>query len=282
VADAVKYRYRDTPERGFRAYLPVPLARGQETLGRDYHSRDIADWITPSRVGLRYYDVCAYREGPDGLPVYEAREKVPYVGVEPPLPGQTLYVPIEGSGEEGFAEARAIALREATSTGRGLFRGEMTLPSFDPLIGREDRFTVAARREDPNGDVYEELYICSVDSPSHTLGTETSGSAATIEGLQSPHGSASSGAALETRVVYSALLLEEDRVRKPALIVPAAPGTELGVLATPRDPYGTDGDDLYFDVGLLWPTVDGDDLVLDSAGPVSVDGDDLVLTDAGL
>ena len=195
LEESVGYVFRDTVFRGMRGTVPLPLS-ANDPVTNEYRARDIPDWRPPVRPSERFYDVRAFRRLPDGTMAYEFRERVRHMGTGPrPLAGQTLDIAVEDDGNASAEEIVRVARREAQNHSRAPRVGSLTLPRFDPRIECEDRFAVAARREDRKGNVYEVRYVCAIDAYDHS-------------------------ANLATKVSYTALVSHQERVAVPSLIVP--------------------------------------------------------------
>lgn len=215
LEEEVGYVFRDTVTRGVRGRVPTPLARGQAPT-RSYHARDIPGWKRPARTGPRFYDVRVYRPNPDGSFAFVWRERIPYPHRGPgPLPGQTLDIVIEGADAGDSTAGRTRVVQEALERGRGLYSGSTALPSYDPLLAYEDRLAVAERHATPD-HVYERLWLLKVSTYRHSFSAGSSRANSTGGGLGSGVG-------------FQAILVEEERIAVPSLILP---GRSSGVLRT--------------------------------------------------
>lgn len=244
--------------------MPTPLGRGEDPgPARTYSPRDLPDWLVnrPTPPLARYSHVRVYRLDPrSGELLWEVVEPVPYPdNVRPPHAGRTKDVPFDDDSDEGPTNGGKRAKKEALELARMISVGEILLPVFDPLIEIHDHFRVPESHRDSKGS-WELLWAMRVESYKHVYG-----------GAETSEGSG----ILDTVVGYSATLLEEDRIDAPALIVP---GRTRPKVATTADPYGVQGDDLYFTDLTPGLSAQGDDLIFNDNAPAFVEGDDLVVT----
>ena len=264
--DTVGYDYRDTASGGFEAWVPKELSRG---MGEEdwplYRAASLPDWHLnrPSAPTVRYRSVRVVGLDEGGEEIFEVVEPIPYPpGTNLPYKGQTLEIAFEDASADSYNNALRFAVKRALKEARAEATGAMLLPAFDPLAERDDRFRVLEVHKDYDG-TWEILWEMRVEAYRHHYGASAS----------SPEGAG----LLATSVGYTGVVLEKDRVRVPALIVPHSYG---GVIETPRKPYGVLGDDLYFDDGLSWVATSGDDLIFNDTNPqvASVTGDGIVVS----
>lgn len=252
VEERTGYVFRDDAHGGHRAVL----ATGAPALfGVPEHMRFSADellsWKEPALAQIQYAGVVVFKRLPDGSDafppvfanvVYHGNDYAPQAGA---------ILPVPWSGDEAGAQKHAY--ERARELGRGLYANEPVLP-YRPLLESLDGFLVASVVEEDGGFVEREWFH-RADSFEQ----------AWSEGFH-------------TAPTCSVLLVNEQRVKAPTLVLSAS----AGVLTTPgsaiEPAYGVEGDDLYFDEGLGWVRVEGDDLVFYEGAPVSVEGDDLVVT----
>lgn len=264
----VGYEYRDTADGGLRAFIPRPVSERslpQESF-RDYQAALLPDWAgqRPRAPLVRYSAVRVYRQDDAGRLLWERIVEVPYPpGARLPHKNRTLDIPFEDSSGVGPENGRRLAIRKAYELAVAAHVGdELTLPAYDPLIESDDRIAVTEQYRDDVG-TWEIAWLMRVETYKHMFGTGTT--AGTSGGR---------GASLDTAISYTAAIAHEERIKAPAMIVPRATS---GVIPTPRDPYGVEGDDLYFDEPLDWIEAEGDDLIFHSAAPANVEGDSIIV-----
>lgn len=236
------YLFRDTAEGGFAATAVSPLSRREPA--RTYLAQDMPNWRPPPRVELYYSDVAVFSPERRFEPV-RATIEYRHLGRQP-FGDQTKWIPLEDPTEEGADSAAQKAFDEAERLSNLTHRSEAMLPAFDPLIEKGDPFRVEETFRDDDG-TWDRAWACEFEALKHPFGES-----------------------LDTMANYAGTIVEEEKIRIPALIVPAL---SAGML---RAIYGRDGDDLYFSASLPWIRVEGDDLIF-SGDMVSVDGDDLVI-----
>lgn len=263
ATQTVGYRYRDTASGGLIAWVPRPLSALDASATdiavklRSYEARALPDWQAqrPQPPLVRYSEVRVYCNNTDGRLLYEYIEEVPYPpNVRRPYANTRLEIPFEDASDSGPANARLRAVNEALAIARAASTGdELTLPAYDPLLEVSDTLTVVEPYRDEDG-LFEIRWGMRAESYKHMFGSGTS--------------AGSTGGSLDTAISYEAVLLDEERIQVPALIVPAP---SSGVIQTPRDSYALVGDDIYFDTPIDWVTPQGDDLIFDSNAPARID-----------
>lgn len=254
----VGYDYRDTAYKGFVASIPTPIGRldGADSslhpsrAPKSYHARRLPDWNSnrPATPELLYRDVRVFCTDALGRLDWEIFEEVPYVGDIPiPQKGRTMHVPFNDYTPNGYQNGRRHAARLALDLARMVSFGEMLLPCFDPLYERGDRYRVAEDVKDLTGGHTEILWAMRTEAYKHGYNAQ----------LGQGGGSEDSGI-LGTQITYSATILEQQKVRPPALIVP---GRSPGITADyPRPLHGLAGENLYFAQGLEWVTAQPSEL----------------------
>ncbi len=208
---SVDYRYRDTADNGFVAWIRPPLSRGDggepEGTWRYYRSTDFPDWDKqrPQPPIARYSAVRVYHLGEDGRLLWEQVADVPYpYGHRIPHRGRTLDIPYEDPYERGPKNGLQTAKRIASDLSRTDGQGpNLMLPVYDPLLEIDDPIWVTDAHPTDDG-TYEVLWKLRVESYKHFYGTSPSGAAG--------------AASLATDVSYTATVLSEELIRVPSFI----------------------------------------------------------------
>lgn len=259
MGEQVPYLFFDTATGGFRAMnQSSPKRRATQNM-RHYNAEDIPDWRPPNRTDLYY----------SGVVVYQESDQVDFEPVFAPVrykhfsrsgsgklrlgKGQIRYIPLADLSNTAEVTAAQMAYDEAGRLTKLTHTDELTLPSFDALIEKGDRFTVAEVFKDDE-DTWDREWDCEVLS------------------YRNPFDES-----LDTVVNYNAALSKEDRIDIPSLIVP----TQIPSAAILQRLYGVEESDLFFAQSLSWITQEGDDLVFTETQDtvaLSADGDELIIT----
>lgn len=231
VGEKVPYVYRDTALGGHFAGLSPGLSRAPEVPARmRFRAEELLFWKSPALALEQFARVVVFKNNPDGTPAFEpAVANVTYGGDFPPPPGAIMRVPFTGTD---VTEAWRLAYEKALELSRGLYTSEPVL-SFDPLLERTDVFTVTETK-DEDGDIYEREWLHYVEGYEHAWNLEERGASA-ANTAEAAGGASESG--FQTTPTCSVTLLNEERIKAPALIVP---GPSAGVIVAPPAPYGFD------------------------------------------
>ena len=270
------YSFQDEAFGGVRARrldpLRFPNGDAPDYHYRQYSSDQFMDWDIgrPTPPTERYSHIRVYKTDPiTGALAWEHIEEVQYpTFVRQPQRHRTKEI-LWDDGEDDETKSRLTArercVKEAMFQARLICTGdELTLPAFDPLLEKRDPIWVVERYGD--GDAfYETRWRLRVDSYKHTFGQGTA--------RNSHVGS------LDTTIAYSALILDEDRVKKAWRFKTDRTAGSVA-LATPV--YGVFQDDLYFYDPTLFASTTGDDVIFDSANggtaAIALSGDEIVVS----
>lgn len=215
VLEQVPYVPRDNVYGGNKTRVDYGVgSSSSQGITRTFRAAEFANWTPPQRKDPRYSNVEVYRENEDGTDAYRASADIAYYGVEnPPYADTPLQIPSNDTSANGPANAQASANQKALLLGRGLFGGvDLILPYFYPLVECVDAFEVYEVWRDDDG-LWDRLWYFEVDAYKHKK-SQVGGGAST----GGARGTDRLG--LSTTVSYTAMLLEEDLVQPPTLVVP--------------------------------------------------------------
>ncbi len=212
------YLFRDTSDRGVRAFTPLPLGatQGEE---ESYEASELPDWFEnrPEPQGLRFDRVRVWKPRADGTLAFEVFEDIEHMGEgRPPHRGRTKDVPLEAASEDGPEEAQRRARREAFDLARKPHANDFYLPTFHPLCQTQDRMRVTESYKH-EGVSWETLWGLRREAYEHEFG------------------GGSEGGLIATRVACSAVVLDEEQIQVPALLMPSG---SSGIIFTIGPPVG--------------------------------------------
>lgn len=250
VAEKIPYLYCDTAWGGHKARISSGF-RGVPNVPEHmrFHASELIFWKSPTLTLEQYSEVIVWRDNPDGSEAFKpARVEVSYVGRDfPPPIGFTLRIAFIGTDA---SEAYQRAYEKASELRRGLYKSAPVLP-FKPLMERADAFTVTEGKEE-EGAFYEREWLHYVDSFEQPWNLDRSGESG-----------------FQTKPVCSVTLLNEERVKSPALALALITSGNIKRL------WGTSSqeDIMYFDESLSWISTSGDYFTLETGEAVTTAGD---------
>lgn len=205
LEEQTSYKIRDN------VYGGVNVSLGLEPPGpeSDYHvydAKDFIKWRRPPRKERRYSEVVVFRRNEDGTDAFEPRRAEIRYGKKGrrALKDASLWIELEGEGDDAPRRARNLAVDMATRLGHGVFAGSATMPHFDPLLETQDVLWVYQDWEDIAG-LWSGLWLLWVDTYQHNK------------------------ADLTTEITFSAALIEKQEIKVPTL---AMAGVSGGVAKT--------------------------------------------------
>jgi hypothetical protein len=219
LAKDANYKFRDTALNGHVAARPLVLGADTKYV-RELDARDFPKYATPAQVLPRYFDVVVYTELKDGTYAYKpVVAEVPYTAdrlARRPYPGQTLYISLEDVSDDAADNAEQLAYDTALLYGRGFFDvPAVDLPGFEPLIETEDPYLINEPRLSDDGW--------------HHIRWGWK-----ITSYKGDYAKSTSGGLLTTNVTASAVLLSDEIIESPSLLLPLLSGGVYSGAA----PYG--------------------------------------------
>lgn len=267
VQEQVGCSYYDTPLGGFRCFKDPGFGEGSSVAWYyDANSSEVLLWNEPTWAtpDEQYTEVIVRDPLPEGAtggmgPGNNYRiwvmRPVNYGWMDwPPVAGQTLWIPFDGTGTDAYTDARNIAAEEARKLSNGLFLGEVSV-AFNPLLEPLDVLEFAETAEDDTG-VYRRTWRAVIEELNHQYGE-----------------------ALVTNIVYRATLVNEERLPDPEIGLPGASPEiiaavpfgvdELGEWVDPDQVYGAewvgteiiDGEEVDFFDSAMVPLLIGSEII---------------------